>query len=273
MNRPQLHRRPRAGRGFTPVVQAGRDLRYLSFGLLRLEAGDRHRLETGGDEAVVVLLQGSLHVRAPGLEPGRVGPRRGVFGGRAGAVYLPPGSVADVEAPEATGPAEAAVFLAPGTGEPGGQAFVVTPDQVRVQVRGRPGFEREVHDIVDARMPAQRLLVGETFNRAGEWSSYPPHKHDETIPGVETPLEEVYYFRVDPPQGFGVQVIYSPSRGVDEAYRILDGDVTLIPFGYHPVVAAPGYRVYYLWALAGQERVLCFHDDPAHEWVKGSPGG
>lgn len=264
MNVNSLHRRPPRARGFTWVVRSGDTLRHLSFGLLRLAPGDSHRLLAESEEMVLVLLQGSLRLSGPGVAACQLGPRPGVFGGPASAVYLPPGQAAHVQALEEV---EAAVACSPAERRPGQRPHVVTPEQVRAQRRGRPGFERDVHDIVDGRIPAQRLLVGETFNRPGQWSSYPPHKHDERIPGLEVPLEEIYYFRLDPPQGFGLQTIYSPARGVDVSYRVLDGDVTLLPFGYHPVAAAPGYRLYYLWAVAGEERTLCFHDDPAHAWL------
>ena len=268
MQRLDLHRRPPQTPGFVPVVRAGEGLRHLSFGLLRLGAAERHRVGSDGEELALVLIEGRVRLHGHGLEGRELGPRPSVFEGRAGALYLPPGEQVELEAPE---PCHLAVIGSPAARGKGAGAVVVTPEDVRVQHRGRPGFEREVHDIIDERVPAQRLLVGETFNGPGQWSSYPPHKHDEAIPDVEIPLEEVYYFRVEPPQGFGVQVVYSPARGVEACYRIVDGDVTLLPFGYHPVAAAPGYRVYYLWALAGEERALCFHDDPAHAWVHEMP--
>lgn len=275
------HRRPERNRGLVWVVRAGHDLTHLSFGLVRLNPGERHRLEPADEERVVVLVTGTLQAIGPGFEFGPVGPRRSVFQDRASAVYVPPRHWIELEALDAL---EAAIIASPvsvpqswGSTEQGGSkglnrdggggARWIRPADVKIQLRGKPGFLREVHDIVDARVPAARLLVGETFNRAGEWSSYPPHKHDERLPGVETPLEEVYYFRIDPPQGFGVQLIYSSARGVDEAYRVLDGDVTVLPLGYHPVASAPGYRLYYLWALAGEERRLNFRDDPDHAWV------
>lgn len=267
------------------VARAGVDLRHLSFGLLRLEQGQEQEVALAGEEAVLVLVEGGLGVqgRVAGASEGfafdPVGPRAGVFRERANAVYLPPGTRAVIRAHS---PLLAAWITSPVTPadepQPATLATIraprpvwIRPEEVRVTVRGKPGFQREVHHVVDERVPALRLLVGETFHRPGEWSSYPPHKHDTAIPGVETPLEEVYFFRVDPPQGFGVQMVYSPSRQVDDAYRVTDGDVVLVPFGYHPVAAAPGYRLYYLWVLAGAERRLSFHDDPDHAWVARHP--
>ena len=121
-------------------------------------------------------------------------------------------------------------------------------------------------------MPAQRLLVGETFNAAGQWSSFPPHKHDGG--DGEPALEEVYYYRFDRPDGFGFQGLYEhadPERdGSERAVFLRHGAVVGIPRGYHPVCAAPGYRLYYLWALstaAGTPRGLALYEDPAHRWL------
>ena len=110
------------------------------------------------------------------------------------------------------------------------------------------------------------------MNRPGQWSSYPPHKHDTEIPGVETRLEEIYFYKVNPKQGFGYQRIYTGDRALDLAVTVENDDLVMIPKGYHPVAAAPGYSVYYLWALAGPERRMTPHDDPQHEWVNREAG-
>ena len=117
-----------------------------------------------------------------------------------------------------------------------------------VQARGEPGWQRDVHDVIAATVPAQHLLVGETFNAPGEWSSFPPHKHDGA--DGEPALEEVYYYRFDRPDGFGFQGLYE-ADGDERAVFLRHGSVVGIPRGYHPVCAAPGYRLYYLWALVG----------------------
>jgi 5-deoxy-glucuronate isomerase len=107
-------------------------------------------------------------------------------------------------------------------------------------------------------------MVGETFNPPGNWSSYPPHKHDGR--DGEPVLEEVYYYRVSPPQGFGQQMLYT-SDGECTTHTVRDGDAVLLPYGYHPVSSPPGYTLYYLWAMAGGERRLALHEDPAHVWI------
>jgi 5-deoxy-glucuronate isomerase len=114
----------------------------------------------------------------------------------------------------------------------------------------------------------QNLIVGETINPPGNWSSSPPHKHDVDDLPMESKLEEVYFYKLKPQQGFGLQRIYSDDGDLDEAYVIRDGDTVAFPRGYHPVVAAPGYQLYYLWVLAGEKRIMCPNDDPDHAWVK-----
>jgi 5-deoxy-glucuronate isomerase len=145
-----------------------------------------------------------------------------------------------------------------------GGPVVVHPDDVVVQPRGKPGWERDVHDVIAGTVPARHLLVGETFNAPGQWSSFPPHKHDGA--DGEPVLEEVYYYRFDRPDGFGFQGLYE-AGGEERAVFLRHGTIVGIPRGYHPVCAAPGYRLYYLWVLVGEERQLAMHEDPAHRWL------
>ena len=118
---------------------------------------------------------------------------------------------------------------------------------------------------------ADSLLVCEVITPAGHWSSYPPHKHDSDVPTKETALEETYYHRIDPPQGFAFQRVYTDDRSLDETVCVEDGDVVMVPRGYHPVGAPHGYNLYYLNVMAGPKRVWRFHNDPAHEWLMKQP--
>ena len=148
--------------------------------------------------------------------------------------------------------------------EKAGAPALVTSGDVRVNARGRDIYAREVHDIFVTDRHAQRLMVGETFNPPGHWSSFPPHKHDGR--DGEPVLEEVYYFRIAPSQGFGQQMLYT-SDGESVAHVVRDGDAVLLPYGYHPVSSPPGYRLYYLWAMAGAERRMALYEDPDHRWI------
>jgi len=249
--------------GFQAIIEppAGQ-LRLLNFGLLSLKIGETWEKQTGGCELALIMLGGKCELWANEQHWAEAGEREHVFGGRATALYLPAQSSLKVTALTSC---ETAVITAPATKT--GKAILIRPQEVNVRAVGKGNWRRSVQDIIDARVPAQRLLIGETYNEPGEWSSYPPHKHDVEIPGVEACLEEVYHFRVNPPQGFGLQRIYSPETGLNETYTIKDGDTVAIPRGYHPVAAAPGYVVYYLWALAGERREMRPHDDPQHAWV------
>jgi len=249
--------------GFRAVVTPSQDqLRLLSLGLLSLNANETWEKTFAGEEAALVILGGKCAAQANQQQWAEIGERADVFSGKATTIYLPAVSRLLVKA---LTPFEAAVISAPATNS--GEPLLIKPEAVNVREVGAGNWHRSVQDIIDARVPAQRLIVGETYNRPGEWSSYPAHKHDTYIPGVEACLEEVYHFRVNPPQGFGIQRIYSPETGLDEAYAVKNGDTIVIPRGYHPVAAAPGYTVYYLWALAGEQREMKPHDDPAHAWV------
>jgi 5-deoxy-glucuronate isomerase len=219
-----------------------------------------HVLALPDDETVLVLLEGEVEWL------GERSSRASVFDARASAVYLPPGADVDVRARAASEVAVAATTA--GGLVAGGEPRVIGPSDVRVQHRGRAGWQRDVHDVVADNVPAQRLLVGETFNAPGAWSSFPPHKHDG-LDG-EPALEEVYYYRFDQPDGFGFQGLYDRD-GNERAVFLRHGAMVGFETGFHPVCAAPGYRLYYLWALAGPVRRLAMYEDPAHTWLHDAP--
>jgi 5-deoxy-glucuronate isomerase len=211
-----------------------------------------------GEEAVLVLLAGEVQWN------GTRAARADVFDDLASAVYLPPGTSVDVRAHAPSELALAATRNAQLTPGSGAVPSLVTPADVVVHERGEPGWQRHVHDIAAENVRAQALLVGETFNEPGQWSSFPPHKHDGA--DGEPALEEVYYYRFDRTDGFGFQGLYE-SDGAERAVFLRHGTIVGIPRGYHPVCAAPGYRLYYLWALVGTTRRLAMHEDPAHRWL------
>jgi 5-deoxy-glucuronate isomerase len=231
--------------------------RELTSRRLRLKPGGSARVMVPGEETVVVLQEGNGTFSA-GDKSWQVS-RAGVFTDRATALLLPPGVEMIVTADTQL---EAVVVSTPAP--EGGQPVLFGPDTVEVNARGRGIYSREVHDICVRDPHGRRLMVGETFNPPGHWSSFPPHKHDGR--DGEPTLEEVYHFRLDPPQGFGQQMLYT-NDGESVTHAVRDGDAVLLPYGYHPVCAAPGYKLYYLWAMAGQQRRLALHEDPAHRWI------
>jgi 5-deoxy-glucuronate isomerase len=245
------------------VTTANSDSNGLELSLIHATAGRPLDAASPGKESLVIILGGRCSVAVRGREPWNdLGARADVFDGVSTSVYLPAGAAYRIST---DGTADIAVFRAPAPA--GGDPYIIRPSDVNVAVRGEGPWHRTVHTILDESKPAQRLVAGETFNDPGAWSSYPPHKHDRHDPPREAVFQEVYYFRVKPKEGFGFQRLYSPERHLDETFVVEDGDTVLIPFGYHPVVAAPGYRLYYLWALAGEGRHLMASEDPAHAWV------
>jgi 5-deoxy-glucuronate isomerase len=224
---------------------------------LRLAAGATHKYHLAGEETILVLQEGRGTFTTP--DGSWTLSRSNVFDERASALYLPPGAQLTVHA--AT-PIEAILFSTPAPN--GGKAAAITAADVEVHARGKGSYAREVHNLFVTDTHAKKLMVGETYNPPGNWSSFPPHKHDGK--DGEPVLEEVYYYRVSPPQGFGQQMLYA-ADGECHTHTIRDGDAVLLPYGYHPVAAPPGYRLYYLWALAGPDRKIALHEDPTHTWI------
>lgn len=211
-------------------------------------------------ETVVVPLSGGCRVQAGGRS-WELGGRASVFEGMPWALYLPLGL-------EFAAVAEGEVALCSASAEQRREPVLVRPDDVEVEVRGAGNATRQINHIVKPDFPADRILVVEVFTPAGNWSSYPPHKHDEDNPPEEVVLEETYYYRTARPEAFAVQRLYSPSRGVDVTVTVRDGDLMLVPFGYHTTAAAHGYDLYYLNSLAGNTRSMAAADDPELAWIR-----
>lgn len=251
--------------GLNPIrranVEAGE---LIDFSLLFLETGNSCSGSSEDRELLLVLLSGTCTVRCGRETFESIGLRRDVFSGRPYSVFVPPGTLFEIEAQSKL---EAAVLGAPSTAE--GQPELIPPEQVKGRSVGRWNWRRDVYDIVGHGGCTQRLIVGETINAPGAWSSYPPHKHDIQRPPLEVKLEEIYHYRCHPAGGFGFQRIYTSDGEIDEVYTVKDRDTVVIPRGYHPVVAAPGYSLYYLWVLSGDTQLMQPYDDPAHAWVKG----
>jgi 5-deoxy-glucuronate isomerase len=254
------------------VSPSSAPLQWLSLSILRLDKRDEEwRFETGEEEFVLDIFSGmcTVDIRAgsrSALFP-EIGGRRSVFDGKPTMVTIP--RDASVTICAETDGFEGALVSAPARAQHA--PVLIYPEEHLDQWVGRDNWRRRVVTGVTGDVRADRLLVGETFNPPGNWSSSPPHKHDRTADG-EVPMEEVYLYRTNPPQGFGLQRVYTAEddqEPFDVTYAVKDGDVVVLPRGYHPVVAAPGYQLMYLWALAGEERRYgAWSDDPAHAWIK-----
>ncbi|QJU55247.1 5-deoxy-glucuronate isomerase [Herbiconiux sp. KACC 21604] len=283
-----VHRRGELARdGWESVVDAS--LPGCSHTTLRVaELGPGERLDLGpaGTERLVVPLAGSFEVEhEDGAAPPSVSTlagRRSVFDGPTDVLYLSCSTTGTVRG-------EGRVAVAGSPTSEWHPSRIVRSDEVPVELRGAGRSSRQVHDLgTPAVLEAARLIVCEVITPAGNWSSYPPHKHDESVPGHETRLEEIYYFESaperdpqqavagadapDPAAAFGLfSTSSSPAGAIEIDARVRSGDIALVPYGYHgPAVAAPGYDLYYLNVMAGPgpERAWLISDDPAHAWVR-----
>lgn len=237
--------------------------KYVGFEVYSLKPGQSVKKETGDQEACLVILSGKATVSTQEEKWENIGQRMSVF------EKIPPYSVyvpsADCYEVEVLTDLELAVCLAPGKGSL--PARLIAPEDVGVETRGAGNIERQIHNILPEQKPADSLLVVEVFTPEGNWSSYPPHKHDQDNLPHESYLEETYYHKVNPGHGFAIQRVYNDDRSLDETLIIKDGDAVLVPEGYHPVSAPPGYEVYYLNVMAGPTRTWLFHNDKDHEWI------
>lgn len=259
----QYHFRKDTMKGYTRLVGPGdAGLQYLEVGILRLCAGDSYSTTAEESEVALVIFSGRAAVEAGGERWDSLGGRADVFEGPGDSVYVPLGAPYRVRAET-----DLEVGICQALTDFQSEPQVVRATAVECGWRGRRNFERHIRTVMLDNIPTGRLLAGETINPPGNWSSFPPHKHDQVIPGVETKLEEVYLYKVMPEQGFGLQRLYTAEGDIDQALVLHSNDAVAFPRGYHPVVAAPGYRLYYLWALAGEERRMQPHDDPNHAWV------
>lgn len=235
--------------------------RYVGFEVLRLAPGDAVTRETRDREACLVWLSGAAAVTAGGERWERVGGRASPFDGPPDAVYVPASSRVRIRALD---DCEVAIGWAPA--ERGGAARRL--EGARVEERGSGAMSRTIHQILMEDREAERLLVTEVLTPGGHWSSYPPHKHDTDDPPNETYLEETYYFRMRDPRGFALQRVYTKDGSLDESVAARDGDLVLVPRGYHTVSAAAGYDCYYLNVMAGPRREWRISFDPDHERMR-----
>jgi 5-deoxy-glucuronate isomerase len=234
---------------------------FISFAVRRLAQDAVWESSTGGQEVCLVLLSGAFRVTwEPGGSTERlIGPRASVFSSYPHAVYLPPGVKFSVRADGVT---ELADCRAPATRTFPGR--VIEPVDCGYEIRGGGNATRQIIDIMPPPFPADRLLICEVLTPSGNWSSYPPHKHDCDDPPSEVDLEETYYFRFNDPAAYGFQRIYTANGSIDETLKVQDGDLALIREGYHPFVTAFGYDAFYLNVLAGTRRSMAASDDPRY---------
>lgn len=238
---------------------------YLAFRAYRLEPGESIAGETGEYETGIVVLGGSCSVAAGGQEFFEIGERPDVWAGRPPyVVVMPPGVAYQVKAESH---AHIAVAGAKATDCKPHPVRLITPDEIHVEERGEGNTYRRVQHLLPPSAESARLQLVEVYTPAGNWSSFPPHKHDTEDPPREAYLEEIYYYQIKPEEGFALQRIYTDDQTLDEAVAAYSGDVVLVPRGYHPVAAMPGYDCYYLNAMAGPSKAWNFTVDPRYAWL------
>ncbi len=236
---------------------------HLSFQVRRLSSGKEYCSRTGRNELALVVLGGTCSVESSQGKRQHLGDRENVFDGLPYALYLPIGAEFIV-----TAESDCELAFCYCRAEKSYPVRLITPDDIEVEIRGGGNATRQINHILKPDFPAHRLMVVEVFTPSGNWSSYPPHKHDVHRPPLEVDLEEIYYYRMDRPGGYAMQKVYTADRRLDATLTVRDGELVLIPEGYHPVVAAHGYNVYYLNALGGSARSMAASDDPDYAWVR-----
>ena len=248
---------------------------YISFQVRRLAQGRTWSFETGEHELAIVNLTGVYAVQSNQGEWSDIGGRENVFAGAAHALYLPRRTRFTVSAEQA---GEFAVAWVP-TDEDH-EPWLIKPEDAAISVRGGDSVSRQINDLLPPGSPVHRLVLVEVYTPGGNWSSYPPHKHDVHVEDdagnlVEADLEEVYFFRFDRPEGYAYMRVYTDERcplhqagnPIDALVMPRENCAVLVPEGYHPVCSPPGYTTYYLNVLAGSAQSLANQDDPRYSWV------
>jgi 5-deoxy-glucuronate isomerase len=264
-------RRPNKYEEVYSASEIGEELQYLGFKILNIPFRSQYCFEVSEvEEGIFILLSGHAQVKF-GNSISEI-KRGNVFSDLPASVFLPPNTSVDIYASSNEGCCAAVAIGLISNSEEMEDGYPNTPyiihqHEVNVFARGKGCYKRTIREIVNKNIPSRTLICGETINPAGNWSSFPPHKHDTLIPGVESCHEEIYLHLLDSPNGWGYQEIYSHEHSIREIIRIQDKDIILIPFGYHPVVVAPGYCLCYLWVLAGSNRDFAFSNDPDHTWI------
>jgi 5-deoxy-glucuronate isomerase len=242
---------------------------YLNMAAMRLNKGQTYQGSTGEHEHVTVILGGRCTIRTSAGDFANLGRRPDVFSGMPWALYLPRRTTFEIEA-LADHLEFASCWVPTDQDHP---ARLVTPADSAVEIRGGGNATRQINSILPPGFDCHRLVCVEVYTPPGNWSSYPPHKHDVHRTGadgklIEADLEEIYFYKIDKPDGYAYQRIYNDDRSIDALVMAQNHDTVLVPEGYHPVVSAHGYTTYYLNFLAGTAQSLASADDPTYAWIK-----
>jgi 5-deoxy-glucuronate isomerase len=253
----------------TQVTPASAGWEHLSFEVRRLNRDMTWEGHTGDNEYALVILGGVCSVQSSRGSWHEIGRRPDVFSGMPYTVYLPRRTDFTLTA-HTDGFEVAAGWAATGRDRP---PKLVTPADCTVEIRGGGSATRQIVNPIPPGFDCDRLVAVEVYTPGGNWSSYPPHKHDvhrvdDSGKILEADLEETYFYKIDRPDGYAIQRVYTTDGRIDALMLARSDDTVLVPEGYHPVSAAHGYTVYYLNFLAGSAQSLANVDDPAQAWIK-----
>ncbi len=245
---------------FQPSDPSG--LKEIGLDILRLEAGQNFEWNTGEFEVSFVSIEGDANLKVGDASYSLS--RQSVFKEDATVICVGSGTPCSI-----MGHAPTLIAICKAKSQRKNfPPFQVQKKDVVSVVRGEGIYQRRVLTILGSDSGSDRIVLGETFNSPGGWSSFPPHKHDRDLPPIEASMEEIYFYKVAPSGGFGFQRIYTEDRSLDQAFTVVDNSAVAIPRGYHPVCAMPGHELYYLWFLAGKGRNLIPFTDPAFKWLE-----
>jgi len=260
-----LHRKPVSSRGEVHNISPqSANWSYVGFKLYHLHRGEEVEHYDEDREIIVVLVEGKAEVSAGDSNFGELGNRMNVFERTPPhCIYVPNGVSAMI-----TATTKCVIAICSAPGKANYPACIIGPVGIELEQRGKGANTRFIHNIaMENRDVADTLLVTEVFTPDGNWSSYPPHRHDEDQYPDMTYLEETYYHRINPARGFGFQRVFTEDGTLDETMAVSDGDVVLVPRGHHPCGSPYGYEMYYLNVMAGPLRKWRFKNHPDHDWI------
>ncbi len=230
--------------------------------MVKLADGNKKSYDEENKEYGVLILGGKCTVEGKDFKYENIGERETVFDGNATCVYIPRNTPFAI-----TGIGEVSICVTKCPSAKDHKPVLIKPENVVEKDLGKPGWMRHAMFVLDERVEADQIYIGECWIDGGQWSSYPPHKHDDMNMPTEANTEEIYYYEFDKPQGFGIQKVYTMEGDVDETYTVKSGDFVEIPRGYHPFHSAPGYKNYMLWIMAGPVRGFFMTTDEDHAWL------
>lgn len=236
--------------------------KLVEIDMVRLADGEKKSYNEKDKEYGLLIMGGKCTVEGNGFEYKEIGKRKNVFDGAATCVYVPRNTPFSI-----TGVGEVSIAVTKSPAKADHKPVLINPEDVVIKDMGKPGWQRQAHFILDERVDADIIYIGEAYVHGGQWASYPPHKHDDDNMPTEACTEEIYYYEFDKPSGFGIQRVYTKEGDIDETYTVKSGDFVEIPRGYHPFHTAPGYENYYLWIMAGENRGFFMTTDEDHKWL------